>query len=71
MKNHIRISMVFILISLFSISGIRVRCQTDPPQLPDQHGVNGDSHSADAPVEDGAGLLLLLGFLYGAGKSYM
>ena len=62
------IVLILFLISFFFIPDKGLN-QPYPPAPPEQHGQNGPT-PLGAPVGGGSGILLALGFIYGAGKLF-
>ena len=66
MKNIIRVSTFFLLITFLTISENRIQGQPDPPPPPNHHGYNGNQPATGAPVGNGTELFILFGLFYAA-----
>ena len=49
---------------MFSLSMVAFAQPTPPPELPDQHGKNGNVLQNTAPLGDGVDVLIVLGAAY-------
>ena len=69
MKKFMRLFVLLFTVCLFSLSFSSVYADpTDPPPVPG-HGQNGNN-PAGAPIDGGAGILLLMGAGYATRKLY-
>lgn len=57
---------VFKTMMIIGLSIISIGLSADPPDMPGEHGTNGDVPGGGAPVGSGLAILIAMGSAYGA-----